>query len=700
MRVLLVQSELQAAQALSRSLEERGDEVWQTDQLEEAYALLDLIHPQLLLVDIHFSELDWEDFLAHARLSTPEIKFIATSRYPNLNAELKAQQSGVSVFLRQPFTRFWVERALERLQIVEPAQGHLHPKKRFTIPLWLRTAFLLSAMSLLVIIAAIVVTEYSNQESIKQSLMQNVRGSGLLYVNWLATQEKDLMHSLDQISGTLVGTVTFDEHTSDRFLPLLIENKVDALDILDANSATILSIRKTAGDSSEYSISQAQSDLAQHDFTRTILQGIALTRSEVIQTPSGTFFYVGRPLLDRENRIIGVLLIGRSLGSLAAQLKVETQAEVSFYSPVGVVIQTTFNPSTQDLSYSLTRQILMSSYPIGYGHNFSWNENSFYGIIVPWVSGNGHLSGLMSVAYPLPLQTLHVGDLLQPEYITLALVALIMVFLVSYYLLKHLSEPLKDLRSGLNEIIGGNLGIKLDPHDPHEFSGVLRTFNAMVATLQERLLFHDLLAYVVKPKLLEDYRSAFQAGKFKLAGKSYDAALLLVFMSQPKDTPSELWLDWANELFNDISPVIEEAGGYVDVFDGYCIKAAFGILPESLPLEVSVKNACNVGINLAQIVKTINTRRRKRGEPCLPVEFLIHSGRVVAGGLGVRDRLRYVLIGEVVDEVYQMRMALLPSTTTQILISQKSLPCLGEPITDYSIKDFSVPGLYLLTLSS
>ena len=57
-RVLIVESGVEAAQTLARFFEEREDEVWHAWKLDEAASLLDLVQPDLMLLDEPMGALD------------------------------------------------------------------------------------------------------------------------------------------------------------------------------------------------------------------------------------------------------------------------------------------------------------------------------------------------------------------------------------------------------------------------------------------------------------------------------------------------------------------------------------------------------------------------------------------------------------------------------------------------------------------
>ncbi len=113
LRVILVQSETQAAQALSRFFISRGDEVWSAWDLGQAQGLIEQVAPHLLLVDMHFPLTDWQAFLKRVIRYFPSVRIILTNKAPDLQREIWAREAGLTTFVRQPFSPRWLNQALE-----------------------------------------------------------------------------------------------------------------------------------------------------------------------------------------------------------------------------------------------------------------------------------------------------------------------------------------------------------------------------------------------------------------------------------------------------------------------------------------------------------------------------------------------------------------------------------------------------------
>src|SRR5688572_24939114 len=132
-RAVIVQSTLKDAQTLAGFFNRRQDQLWTTVQPREALNLVQRHKADLLVVDLHLPGNDWLDLLRQVRQDYPATHVVVTNRLPDLRREILAKEQGVQVFLRQPFTRQWVERALTRLSTTNGAVGQTVAAQRAAV---------------------------------------------------------------------------------------------------------------------------------------------------------------------------------------------------------------------------------------------------------------------------------------------------------------------------------------------------------------------------------------------------------------------------------------------------------------------------------------------------------------------------------------------------------------------------------------
>jgi adenylate cyclase len=118
--ILLVQSEPEAARALVEYFRGQRATVTHVNTVSEAMALIGELHPRLVVLDLHLEGSDWIQLIQWVQVRLPQSRVLITNKYPDLRRELMAKKLGCSVFLRQPFTPVWIERALQQLEQETP----------------------------------------------------------------------------------------------------------------------------------------------------------------------------------------------------------------------------------------------------------------------------------------------------------------------------------------------------------------------------------------------------------------------------------------------------------------------------------------------------------------------------------------------------------------------------------------------------
>lgn len=161
-------------------------------------------------------------------------------------------------------------------------------------------------------------------------------------------------------------------------------------------------------------------------------------------------------------------------------------------------------------------------------------------------------------------------------------------------------------------------------------------------------------------------------------------------------------MGWINDLMSPMARLIEEHGGYPDDYFGDGIKADFGvpILCETDEEVVeTARNALRCAQAMTQELERINARYAEAGLPTVGLRIGVHTGPVVVGLLGSRNKAKYTVVGDAVVTAQRLE------ATDQVAHDFAAQPCrilmsaethallAGEPVGDYeSIGSISLKG--------
>jgi adenylate cyclase len=113
-----------------------------------------------------------------------------------------------------------------------------------------------------------------------------------------------------------------------------------------------------------------------------------------------------------------------------------------------------------------------------------------------------------------------------------------------------------------------------------------------------------------------------------------------------------VFMEWLNEFMEAMAGEVLAHGGIVDDYFGDGLKADFGVpLPHSRDAEIAADAATAVRCALALEVALgrLNARWRERGLPAGAMRVGICTGTAIAGSIGASDRLKYTVVGDIVN---------------------------------------------------
>lgn len=140
-----------------------------------------------------------------------------------------------------------------------------------------------------------------------------------------------------------------------------------------------------------------------------------------------------------------------------------------------------------------------------------------------------------------------------------------------------------------------------------------------------------------------------------------------------------------NTHFDMLAEPIEAEGGTVDKFIGDAIMAFWGA-PEDMPDHAA--RALRAGAEIQRRVHADNLRRKQAGAPPLAVRVGIHTGAVVVGNIGSRNRINYTIVGDTVNiasRIDSIAKELAADEDCIVLVSGDTLDMAeGEPSAGYT----------------
>ena len=215
------------------------------------------------------------------------------------------------------------------------------------------------------------------------------------------------------------------------------------------------------------------------------------------------------------------------------------------------------------------------------------------------------------------------------------------------FLSASITTPIIQLRDATRRVTAGDLTVRVPVASTDESGELARSFNAMVAGLEQRERLREAFGTFVDPELTE--RVLTEGTDF--AGEEVEVSLLFMdirgFTSYSERAGARAVVARLNELYGAVVPVVLRHGGHANKFIGDGLLAVFGA-PTRLPDHAD--RAVTAGIEIARLV-----RERFHGE--LRVGIGINTGQVVVGTIGGGGRLDFTVIGDAVNTAARVESA-------------------------------------------
>lgn len=120
------------------------------------------------------------------------------------------------------------------------------------------------------------------------------------------------------------------------------------------------------------------------------------------------------------------------------------------------------------------------------------------------------------------------------------------------------------------------------------------------------------------------------------------------FTSVAETLPPEPLLRWLNQAMEQLVVAVQGQGGLVNKFTGDGVLAVFGA-PLSQGQGADATAALQAAVAIRQAMRGLNDAFLREGLPQLRLRLGLHSGWVLAGSIGGRERWEYGVIGDTVN---------------------------------------------------
>ena len=264
--------------------------------------------------------------------------------------------------------------------------------------------------------------------------------------------------------------------------------------------------------------------------------------------------------------------------------------------------------------------------------------------------------------------------------------------IVAYILGRRIRGPISRINVAAQQIAGGDFGHELVVERHDEFGLMTHHFNTIAKSLTERDFLRDTFGRYVSPDIAK--RVLADRSAAALGGEEREVTVVFSdiegYSSMTELIPPKEVLGMLNTYLAAMNEIIDQHQGCIIEFLGDAILTVFNA-PNDVPnhAEVGVRCAIAMRERLEEMNRVWESQPiaqiwRQAGKERLRARIGIHSGRVVAGNLGSHTRMKYGLIGDVVNVAARIE-ALNKKLSTSLLVSADTKAQVGSALDAIAI---------------
>lgn len=671
MNILVFLSDFSTSQIITKISSGQGAYCWRAENLQQARRIFKEQHIHLVFLELglpNSASLTLAHEIRQKQASLPVVGITHRADHISTIEEQYLHQHSIHSILYTPIVPALVEQIIEQVYAKRD-----HALDRITatqtkstafavrLPLRLKLTFPYAFLALLILIAGMNLIGDLILDNLEERFWRQLTDAGAMAADRMVLEEQSLLAFQRELAFTATAADLLAAKERERLLTLVLPNvtneEVDTVDFINTSGQSVLSLRATKEADRSYRAIFGV-DFSAYPFVKKVLQGrIEQGRGKfagVITEFQDSFFAVIGPIRDQEGKLVGAVMVGTRLTTLADQLKESILANVTFYDINGQVIVSTLSPvgDTEPLSPTKVTEIQQHQESASLRRALTAGSSDYDEILGSWHVSQGEELGVFGVAMTRSL-LIRIKTDRQLQVILLVSLVFLIVIAVGIYLSNHITHPLLQIVRASMDVANGNLSTKVETVGNDEIAALASSFNQMVDELREGVIYRDLLGRSVSTPIREQLRQTFAAGELRLDGQEVMASILMSdirdFTMLSEQVRPTILLTWLNEYFSELTPLIEQNQGVLNSFVGDSLLAFFGVLPKPLSTCDSAYQACCTALQMLDVITRLNQKRQERGIPIFVTGIVVHSGPVTAGGLGSSDRLHYTVIGDTVN---------------------------------------------------
>lgn len=328
-------------------------------------------------------------------------------------------------------------------------------------------------------------------ESIQERFVNQLIEVGKISSDGLVRQEDQMLETLRLISNTkgLTQAILEKDPSTLRslILPIAANAQEEAVIVLNLKGVAIMSMyHRPGGLIEEYTYTQGDETMQSWQIVLDIINNKNDPNGNkfpgIYDTPLGPYFFISGPVFEDNNKLGGVILVGRSANQIVSNLRKETLAQITLYDQQGRVLATTFLQDPQ-LSASISSGVIEKHSTSSLIRSLSSSEIEYNEVLGVWKARQENI-GVIGASFPQNF-IVRMGNTTWIRIFTIILISILITIAVGSFLSNLISIPIRKLEKAASRIANGDLAIQIEATGNDEVTRLTQEFNTMARQLQQ-----------------------------------------------------------------------------------------------------------------------------------------------------------------------------------------------------------------------
>ncbi|HEC78986.1 MAG TPA: HAMP domain-containing protein [candidate division WOR-3 bacterium] len=239
---------------------------------------------------------------------------------------------------------------------------------------------------------------------------------------------------------------------------------------------------------------------------------------------------------------------------------------------------------------------------------------------------------------------------MQVVLILISVSGLLIGILGAMLLSNYLTNPIQDLVKGVKSIAKGDFDQRIEKKSNDEIGDLTEAFNEMTKSLKEKEQIKDAFRRYVSHQVAEEIFKNPAKYIETLKGTRRKVTIFFAdirgFTPLAERLPAEEVVSLLNDVLTSMTNSIFRYEGTIDKFLGDGLMAVFGA---PIVHKNDTDLAIHAAVDVQKSINLMNEERAKQNKDLIKVGIGVHTGEVVVGNIGTKERLDYTVIGDSVN---------------------------------------------------